>query len=145
MLLLTFLSIIDIIRSKGGVLVETIGDRVKYIRKKILNNKSQKEFGDLLGLKPNSISCIETGASNLTEQTANAICREFGINKEWLINGTPPIKKSDDIDEYSDIAMKIGEKDPKAKQAIMDYWKLTDTDKELFWKFVDKFILKKED
>ena len=67
--------------------METIGDRVKYIRKKILNNKSQKEFGNLIGLRPNSISCIETGTSNLTEQTANAICREFNINKEWLLTG----------------------------------------------------------
>lgn len=124
--------------------METIGERIRYLRKEVLN-KTQKEFGENIGLKPNSVSDIEIGKNNLTEQTANAICREFGIRKEWLMNGTPPMKKSDIEDEFTEIVARIGEKDPKGKQAIMDYWKLTDTDKELFWNFVDRFILKKGD
>ncbi len=67
--------------------MNTIGDRIKHIRKEILKNKSQKDFGDLIGLKANSVSCLETGTNNLTEQTANAICRECGINKDWLLTG----------------------------------------------------------
>lgn len=110
--------------------MNTIGDRVKYIRKEILNNKSQKEFGDLIGLKPNSVSCIETGTNNLTEQTANAICREFGINKEWLINGTPPIKIFDKVTAYlgqidkgndefiKDLIVAYMELDPDSKKAL---------------------------
>ena len=67
--------------------METIGDRIKYLRKTKLD-KTQKEFGDRLGLKPNSISDIESGKNNPTQQTIKAICREFGINEDWLVNGT---------------------------------------------------------
>lgn len=67
--------------------MNTIGDRIKYVRKEILKNKSQKDFGDMIGLKANSVSCIETGTNNPTEQTIKAICREFGINKDWLLTG----------------------------------------------------------
>lgn len=66
--------------------MEAIGDRIKRLRKKILD-KTQKEFGEHIGLKPNSVSDIESGKNNLTEQTANAICREFEINKDWLLTG----------------------------------------------------------
>jgi len=119
--------------------METIGDRIRYLRKEVLE-KTQKDFGEKIGLKPNSVSDIESGKNNLTEQTANAICREFMVNEEWLRNGTPPMKKSDIIDDYSEIAVLIGEKDPKAKQAIMDYWKLSEDDKKLFWNFVERLL-----
>ena len=52
--------------------MEAIGDRIKRLRKEILD-KTQKEFGEHIGLKPNSVSDIESGKNNLTEQTANAI------------------------------------------------------------------------
>ena len=67
--------------------METIGDRIKYLRKTKLD-KTQKEFGDRIGLKPNSISDIESGKNNPTQQTIKAICREFGVNEDWLLNGT---------------------------------------------------------
>lgn len=117
--------------------------RIKELRK--LLGITQAEFSLKIGLSRNFIAQIETGAKIPSDRTISDICREFMVNEEWLRNGTPPMKKSDIIDEYSEIATIIGEKDPKAKQAIMDYWKLTDADKELFWNFVDTFILKKED
>lgn len=66
--------------------METTGDRIKRLRKEKLD-KTQKEFGERIGLKPNSVSDIESGKNNLTDQTANAICREFNVNKEWLLTG----------------------------------------------------------
>lgn len=72
--------------------METIGDRIKILRKDVLK-KNQKEFGEKIGLKPNSVSCIETGTNSLTEQTANAICREYGINKDWILTGEGEILK----------------------------------------------------
>lgn len=105
---------------------------------------TQTEFAKRLSLSQNFIAQVESGKKNVSERTVSDICREFMINEEWLRHGTPPMKKTIDTDEYTEIVARIGEKDPKAKQAIIDYWKLTDADKELFWKFVDKFILKKE-
>lgn len=122
-------------------------ERIKYLRKDILN-MSQEEFGAELGVNRDVINNIERNRLKKPEQKEpiyQLICTKFDINEEWLRNGTPPIKKSFETDEYSAISVLIGEKDPKAKQAIIDYWKLSDTDKELFWNFVNKFILKKGD
>lgn len=72
--------------------MNTIGERIKYLRKEVLS-QSQKEFGETIGLKPNSVSCIETGTNSPTEQNIKAICREFNINEEWIRNGIEPMYK----------------------------------------------------
>ena len=74
--------------------METIGDRIRYLRKDVLR-KTQKDFGEAIGLKPNSVSDIESGKNNLTEQTANAICREFNIREKWLREGIGEMKIED--------------------------------------------------
>ncbi len=123
--------------------MDTINKRIKYIRKDL--KMSQKDFGEKIGLKANSLSDIETEKNTVTEQTLKAVCREFNINEEWLRTGQGEIYKLVKIDDYSAIATIIGEKDPKAKQAIIDYWKLSDSDKELFWKFMKRFMGGSED
>lgn len=100
---------------------------------------TQDEFGASIGLKANSVSSIENNVNKITEQNIKAICREFDINEEWLRTGNGSKKKERDTD-YEKIIALIGEKDPKAKQAIKDYWNLSPEDKELFWKFIDKFM-----
>lgn len=66
--------------------MDTTGERIKHLRKTILN-KTQKEFGSTFGLKSNSISDIENGKNNPTEQTIKAICREFNVSEKWLRSG----------------------------------------------------------
>lgn len=70
--------------------MNTVGERIKYLRKDVLK-KSQKEFGEILGLKANSISCIETEVNTPSDQTIKAICREFNINEAWLRTGDEEI------------------------------------------------------
>ena len=118
--------------------MDTINERIKYIRKDL--KMSQKDFGEKIGLKPNSLSDIETEKNSVTEQTLKAVCREFNVSEQWLRKGTGEIYKFVQTDDYSEIATIIGEKDPKAKQAIIDYWKLSESDKELFWKFMKRFM-----
>ena len=117
----------------GGFMMDTINERIKYIRKDL--KMSQKDFGEKIGLKPNSLSDIETEKNSVTEQTLKAVCREFNVSEQWLRKGEGEIYKFVQTDDYSEITTIIGEKDPKAKQAIIDYWKLSESDKELFWKF----------
>lgn len=113
-----------------------LGERIRYIRKEILNI-TQKEFGEQIGLKANSVSDIEKGKNNPTEQTIKAICREFNINEDWLRYGNEPMR-IDNI-EFGSVCREIGVKDQRARQAIMDYYALSPEDKELFWSFIDRF------
>ena len=118
--------------------MDTINERIKYIRKDL--KMSQKDFGEKIGLKPNSLSDIETEKNSVTEQTLKAVCREFNVSEQWLRKGEGEIYKFVQTDDYSEITTIIGETDPKAKQAIIDYWKLSESDKELFWKFMKRFM-----
>lgn len=64
----------------------TQGERVKEVRKSL--NLTLEKFGERIGLKKNSLSQIETGRNNLTDQTFASICREFNISEDWLRDGT---------------------------------------------------------
>lgn len=63
----------------------TQGERVRLIRKE--KELTLEKFGDKIGIKKNSLSQIENGVNNLTEQMAKSICREFNVNEEWLRTG----------------------------------------------------------
>jgi len=63
----------------------TQGERIKEIRK-ILNLTLEK-FGKQVGVGKSAISKLEKGDCNLSDQMAKAICREFHVNYDYLING----------------------------------------------------------
>lgn len=62
----------------------TLGERVKAIRKE--KGLTQQEFGDLIGIKRNSVALIEGGRAT-SDQTVNSICRVFNVREEWLRDG----------------------------------------------------------
>lgn len=64
----------------------TIGERLKYIRKDV-KNMTLEEFGDRLGVKRNTLSTIENNKGNVTDQMRRSVCREFGVNENWLLTG----------------------------------------------------------
>lgn len=112
-------------------------NRIKQIRKE--NKMTQVEFGKKIGVKGNTITNYETGLRNPTDAVILSICREFNIKEEWLKNGNEP-KYAIINDDYTKISVDIDKHDAKARQAIIDYWNLSEPDKELFWNFVEKFL-----
>lgn len=63
----------------------TQSERIKEIRKAL--NLTLEKFGEKLGVKKNTVSQLENGRNSLTEQMAKAICREFNVNYDYLVNG----------------------------------------------------------
>jgi len=61
-------------------------ERVKALRKEL--GLTLEKFAKPLGVGKTSISKIELGQVNLTDQMAKAICREYSVNEEWLRNGS---------------------------------------------------------
>lgn len=61
-------------------------DRIKLVRK--ANNLSRQAFADELKLSRASIESFEIGRRELTDRTISDICRVYGVNEEWLRNGT---------------------------------------------------------
>lgn len=63
----------------------TQGERVREVRKEL--NLTLEKFGEKLGVKKGTISAIETNRNALTEQMTAAICREYNVNYDYLVNG----------------------------------------------------------
>lgn len=63
----------------------TIGERIKKVRKS--KNLTQQEFCNRIGFKQNSISLVESGKRNISDQAIKSICREFNVNEAWLRTG----------------------------------------------------------
>ena len=63
----------------------TENERVKEVRKTL--NLTLEKFGERIGVTRGSMSNIENGNRNLTEQMTKSICREFGVDYMWLTTG----------------------------------------------------------
>lgn len=114
-------------------------DRLKKIRKDA--GLTQKDFAMRLGIKQNTVASYEIGRIGISDAVIFSICREFNINEEWLRTGAGEMY-SIQTDDYTEITVDIDKNDPKARQAIIDYWNLSEDDKRLFWNFIEKFIKK---
>ena len=62
-----------------------MGERLKELRKTL--GLTLESFGEKVGVGKSSISRLENGTNNLTEQMILAICREFNVNETWLRSG----------------------------------------------------------
>lgn len=65
--------------------VITINGRIKQIR--VSANLTQTEFAERIGLTKNYISLVENGQRAPSDRTIKDICREFGVNENWLREG----------------------------------------------------------
>ena len=60
----------------------TQGERVKKIRKTL--GFTLEQFGEKVGVTKQTVSRIENGINNVTDQMTKSICREFNVDYIWL-------------------------------------------------------------
>lgn len=60
-------------------------DRIREVREHF--GLSMEKFGSRIGIGKASISLLESGKNNPSIQTITLICREFGVNEQWLRTG----------------------------------------------------------
>lgn len=83
----------------------TEGDRIKAVR--ISTGLSQEKFGERIKISGASVSRIESGNNNASEQTRSLICKEFGIDEHWLRTGEGEMKVP--IDREKEIMEFVGD------------------------------------
>ena len=66
--------------------MERLRDRLQEVRRTF--DLSQRDLAKRIGVTSQLISMMETGKTQLSHLTAKAIEAEFGVNHEWLLNGT---------------------------------------------------------
>lgn len=108
----------------------------------IEKGKTQTDIANIIDKTPQYVwKILNNNDVNPSKRLIKDVCDGFGINEEWILTGEGNKEKEIDSD-YEEIIALIGETDPKAKQAIKDYWNLSPEDKELFWNFIDRFMKK---
>lgn len=121
--------------------------RLHYLRKSL--KLSQEDFGKRLGVTGASISRLEKGERNITEQMILSICREYNIREEWIRYGSKPmyieestfslddfVKKNQATDLELEIMKAYFELDPELRKTVIDHFKdcllRTDNKDDLF-------------
>lgn len=63
----------------------TINERIKQVRK--VKGLTLEEFGDVIKVSKSSVSMIERGVNNPSEQTVLLVCDKFSVDENWLRTG----------------------------------------------------------
>lgn len=111
--------------------------RIAEIRKD--SGMTQEQFAKEIGISKNYVNLIENRKKKPGDRLVSDICRKFNVNEEWLRTGYGEKKPKTGI-LFGDICADIGINDLKAKEAIMKYYELSEDDKKLWWKWVEKFM-----
>jgi transcriptional regulator with XRE-family HTH domain len=111
-----------------------LNERIKKLRKTL--GLTLEKFGERLGVKRNSVSQWENGINNVSDQVRKSICREFGVNEEWLLSGSGPMfiqSSTFSLDEFvksrgaSDLELDIMKAyfdlEPDVRKMIIEHFK----------------------
>lgn len=77
-------------------------ERIKELRKSLSLN--QEDFGERIGLTKSSVSNIEKGLRNVTEQHIRLLVNAFNVNEQWLRTGEGEMfiqPETFSLDEYA--------------------------------------------
>lgn len=115
--------------------METVGERVRSIRKR--EGLTMEKFGSRIGISNPSVSTIESGKSNPSNQTILAICREFGVSEMWLRTGEgKPYPERGRLEELSYMAGRFLSNEPTDFQRRFAMMMYSLTDEE--WKLLEQ-------
>lgn len=111
-----------------------MNERIKKLRKHL--DLTQKEFGERIGIKGNTIANYELGRNAPIDAVVSLICREFDVNEEWLRNGTGEMFKPSpssaldalaaefNLDKASYIAIeKFLDLSPEMREGLISYFR----------------------
>ena len=115
----------------------TMSERIKQIRKG--KDISQEEFGNKIGITRSSVSLLESGRNNPSEQTIKLICQEFSVNELWLRSGQGnPDEKLEGEERY---ALNIGKLQNTDNETVMRWVNaIAETNPELL-EDIEKFFM----
>lgn len=104
----------------------TQNERVKEVRKTL--GLTLEKFGERIGVTRGSMSNIENGNRNLTEQMTKSICREFSVDYIWLTTGDGEMFVDTDDDFIERIDRIMAGEDEARKNLFKFMLELSDED-----------------
>lgn len=113
-----------------------MNERIKALR--LALGLSQEEFGRRLGVGRGAITNIEFNKVEPKPLFVDLICREFGVNREWLETGEGEMLRHMSAEkELEYVFQEIhASDDPTIRAIIRTYWGLPDDAKEIVKQFI---------
>lgn len=113
-----------------------MNDRIFELRKEL--GLTMDKFGDRLGVTKTTISRLEKGDRNVTDQMVRSICREFNVREQWLREGVGPIFEgpesepldallksrkipAEDLKMVKSVVGSFLELEPSSREAVIQY------------------------
>lgn len=121
----------------------TQGERVKEIRKNL--GLTLEKFGEKVGVTKQTVSRIENGVNNLTEQMTKAICREYGVDYIWLTSGEGEMFVESDDDFFERIDRIMAGENETRKNMFKALLYASDEDIEALARIIELFSNAKKD
>ena len=115
----------------------TQNERVKEVRKAL--GLTLEKFGERIGVTRGSMSNIENGNRNLTEQMTKSICREFSVDYIWLTTGEGEMFVESDDEFLGRIDQVMAGENEARKNMIKTLLYASDDDIEAFDRLVDYY------
>lgn len=115
-------------------------DRIKELRRAL--DLTQDEFGGRIGITKSSISTMESGRSNPSEQTLRSMCREFGASYLWLTTGEGSMFEngSDDAALHVMVDRVMASENERVKQIFKNLGDFTEEDWRQVNAVLDKLL-----
>lgn len=115
-----------------------MNERIKELRSVL--GLSAEKFGSRIGVTRSAISKMELGVSGVSEQSILSICREFGVNEEWLRTGNGSMFEEISRQEQAAkiVGAALGSNDEFILNTFIALGQLSPAEWEIIKKFVDK-------
>lgn len=105
-----------------------------------------EKFGERLGIKKNTVSQLENGVNNVTDQMVKAICREYDVNPDWLRTGEGEMFSNDEDYLFRWVGKVLKDKPESLKKRLLNFLSsLDDDDWEALEKIFNKMSHEKRD
>ena len=118
--------------------MEEIADRIKAVRKAL--GLTQDEFSSRIAIKRNTLAVIETQKRATSELVIKSICREFGVNLDYLLHGEEPMFAPKDVAALDKIEQYLTGDNPFVKSVFMELASLSDQEWEVMYSFMKKVV-----
>lgn len=119
-----------------------MGERIKELRKSL--ELTQKDFGERLGVKGNTIAQYEIGRNEPVDAVVSLICREFGVSEAWLRDGDGGMMEPGAEGELDALCRKYGASDWE-RAFLEKYLKLTDAERGAVTRFMEELAAQNGD
>lgn len=113
-----------------------MNERIEELRNVL--GLSQDKFGEALGVTRTAVCSWENGRRGVSEQTILSICREFNVNRAWLVEGVGDMFTNLPETILDELALQYELTDDE-KNLVSDFCQLPKEQRKIVLKFMRGF------